>query len=63
MIYQVTIRHGARFQRYHLFTVEAPDARQAMERAAAQIPPEIVQEVDLVEIRAAVDPEGRTYLG
>jgi hypothetical protein len=63
MIFQVTVRFGQRSQRYHVFSVEAPDARAALARAASLIPPEIVQEVDLVELRVAVDPEGRSYLG
>lgn len=63
MIFQVTVRFGQRFQRYHVFTVEAPDARDALVRAAGLIPTEILREVDLVELRVAVDPEGRSYLG
>lgn len=63
MILQVTARFGQRYQRYHLFTVEAPDAREALRRAAELLPPEILPEVDLVELRVAVDPEGRSYLG
>lgn len=63
MIFQVTVRFGQRFQRYHVFSVEAPDAREALARAAGLIPAEILREVDLVELRVAVDPEGRSYLG
>ena len=63
MQYQVTIRLGGRAQRYHTFSVSAPDAATALREAANEIPPEMAEAVDLVELRIAVDPEHRTYLG
>ncbi len=61
--YQVTVRHGGRYQRYHTFTVEAGDAIEALRRAADQVPEEVRESADLVELREAVDPDARTYLG
>ena len=61
MRYQVTVRYGGRRQRYHTYAVDAEDAGAAMEVAAAQMPHEIRGEADLVELRAAVDPEARGY--
>jgi hypothetical protein len=63
MHYQITVRYGGRRQRYHTWVVEAPDAPAALEAAAQEMPPEIAPEADLVELRIAVDPERRTYLG
>ena len=63
MRYQITVRYGGRHQRYHTYAVEAPDASRALEAAAEQMPPEIAPEADLVELRIAVDPEQRSYLG
>ena len=63
MHYQVTVRYGDRYQRYHTYVVEAADVAGALTTAATQIPREIATEVDLVELRIAVDPEARTYLG
>lgn len=62
MDFQITVRYGGRYQRYHTFHVDAPDAREAMATAARQIPDEIAPEADLVELRVAVDPEKRSYL-
>lgn len=62
MTFQVTVRYGGRYQRYHTFTVDAPDARAALEAAAGQIPDEIAPQADLVELRVAVDPESREYV-
>ena len=61
MHYQLTVRYGTR-QRYHTYTVEADDARAALEAAARDMPDEIVAVADLVELRVAVDPERREYL-
>ena len=55
MNYQVTIRYGRKIQRYHSLTVEATDAVAALRLAADEIPAEIVDEVDLVELREAPD--------
>jgi hypothetical protein len=63
MQFQVTVRYGDGRQRYHLFTVEAPGIAAAMETAAGQLPDEVAREGTLVEIRPAVDPEDRSYLG
>jgi hypothetical protein len=63
MNFQITVRYGGRRQRYHTYQVEAPDARAALEAAAAALPDEVAPEADLVELRVAVDPERRTYLG
>ncbi len=63
MTFQITVRYGGRYQRYHTFTVDAADARQALEEAARAIPDEVAAEADLVELRVAVDPDKRQYLG
>ena len=63
MKYQVTVRYGGRRQRYHTYAVEATDAGAALEAAAERMPPEIRGEADLVELRTAVDPEARGYVG
>ena len=62
MHFQVTVRYGGKYQRYHTFGVNAPDAAQALVAAASEIPPEIAPQTDLVELRIAVDPEQRTYV-
>ena len=62
MRYQITVRHGGRYQHYYTYVVEAGDARAAMQVAAEQMPTEIAPEADLVELRIAVDPEKRAYL-
>ena len=63
MRFQLTVRYGTRYQRYHTFVVEADDARDALLRAGEKIPAEIAAEADLVELRVAADAEERTYLG
>lgn len=63
MRFQVTVRYGVRAQRYHTYAVEAGDARSALEAAASRMPDEVVGEADLVEVRVAVDPEARVYVG
>jgi hypothetical protein len=60
--YDVTVRHGSGRKHYHTFTVEAPDVSEALRLAAARIPGEVTAGADLVELRAAVDPDGRSYL-
>ena len=62
MHYQVTVRYGSRYQRYHTYVVEASDAAGALTTAAAQMPAEIAPDVDLVELRIAADPQTRTYV-
>ena len=63
MRYQVTVRYGGRRQRYHTYAVDAADAGAALEVAAAQMPADIRGQADLVELRTAVDPEDRSYVG
>jgi hypothetical protein len=55
--YQITVRYGRRYQRYHTFTVDAQDVVDALRLAADHVPPEILPEADLVELRPAVDPD------
>ncbi|HEX9710200.1 MAG TPA: hypothetical protein VGB42_09580 [Candidatus Thermoplasmatota archaeon] len=61
--YRVTVRYGERYQRYHTFEVEAPDVARALEAAAELIPDDVLPQADLVELRPAVDPGERGYLG
>ena len=61
MLFQITVRYGGRYQRYHTFTVEAEDAREAMEIGAEEMPDDIASQADLVELRLAVDPDSRPY--
>ena len=63
MEYQITLRYGGSRQRYHTFVVSGSDATDALRRAADEIPAEIATAVDLVELRVAVDPDRREYLG
>jgi len=63
MHYQITIRYGGARQRYHTLGVEAADAPTALRAAADAVPAEIAPHVDLVELRIAVDPERRSYVG
>jgi hypothetical protein len=63
MKFQVTVRYGSRRQRYHTYVIEADDAAAALRLASEQMPSEISPEVDLVELRVAVDPDARSYLG
>jgi hypothetical protein len=62
MRYQVTVRYGAPRQRYHTYAVEAADAYAALGAAAEQMPTEVRRGADLVELRAAVDPDERAYV-
>jgi hypothetical protein len=63
MRYQITARHGRRQVRYHTYVVEAVDARAALVEAAGGLPDEIVGDTDLVELRVAVDPDARAFVG
>lgn len=63
MRFQVTVRYGSRYQRYHTFEVEGADVRDALAEAARRVPEEVAVEADLVEVRVAPDPERRSYLG
>ena len=62
MNFQVTARYGGRHQRYHTYSVQADDAKAALEAAAAALPTEIAPQTDLVELRVAVDPDARSYV-
>jgi hypothetical protein len=57
--YQITVRYGRRYQRYHTFTVDAANVADALRLAADQVPPGLLPEADLVELREAVDPDAR----
>jgi hypothetical protein len=57
--YQITVRYGRRYQRYHTFTVAAADVASALRQAAEGVPAEVLPEADLVELRVAVDPDAR----
>ena len=59
MDFQITIRYGARSQRYLTYSIAAADAAEAMVLASEQIPAEVVAEVDLVEMRVAPDFDKR----
>ena len=61
MNFQVTVRYGGRHQRYHTFSVEVDDAKAALKSAATILPLDIAADVDLVELRIAVDPDARSY--
>jgi len=63
MRFQVTVRYGGSRQRYHTFVVDSADATAALRAAADEMPPEIAEDADLVELRIAVDPDDRVYLG
>jgi len=63
MDFQITVRYGGRYQRYHTYQVSAASAPEALEAAARAMPPEVAAEADLVEMRVAVDPEDRRFLG
>lgn len=61
--WKVTVRYGDRGHRYHTFEVDAPSARDALERGAGRIPDEVSDAADLVELRLAIEPEERKYVG
>jgi hypothetical protein len=63
MTFQITVRYGGRYQRYHTYVVEGSNAREALELAAREMPDEIAAEADLVEVRVAVDPDARPRMG
>ena len=58
-MYQITVRYGRRYQRYHTLEIDASDVAQALRRAADALPDEILPDADLVELRIAVGPESR----
>ena len=61
--WQITVRYGERYQRYHTLEVDAEDIRDALRHAADGVPDEVAEHADLTEIRVAVDPDARTFLG
>lgn len=63
MTFQITVRYGRRYQRYHTYLVEGANTREALELAARKMPDDIAAEADLVEVRVAVDPGARPQLG
>ena len=48
----------------HIDAIEndADDAKAALKSAAKQLPLDIAPDVDLVELRIAVDPDARSYV-
>lgn len=60
--YRVTVRYGTDRQNYHLATVDASDLPTAMRAAAEEMPPEVAEAGNLVEIRPAIDADDRSYL-
>ena len=62
MLFQITVRYGGRYQRYHTYSVEADDAGEAMLIGAEEMPEDIAGQADLVELRLAVDPDARTFV-
>lgn len=63
MRFQVTVRYGTEYQRYHTLDVSGEDVREALRAAAGAIPDEVAALADLVEMRPSVDPDQRSYLG
>lgn len=61
MLFQITVRYGGRYQRYHTFSVEADDAGEAMLIGAEEMPEDIASQADLVEVRASVEPDARGF--
>ena len=59
--YRVTIRYGRSGKRYELLDIEAPELREALRRAAEQVPEEAAATADLVEVRLQSEPEAREY--
>ena len=61
--WQITVRYGERYQRYHTFEVQGADVRSALQAAGAEVPDAVAEHADLVEVRIAVDPDERRYVG
>lgn len=61
--YQVTVRYGGERVRYHTVDVSAGDIREALSAAAGEIPDEVAESADLVELRVSIDPDDRSYVG
>lgn len=56
MHYRITARYG---HRYHLLSVEADHAADALRQAADLLPADLLPSIDLVELRVAVEPGDR----
>jgi hypothetical protein len=56
MHYRITARYG---HRYHLLSVEAEHAADALRQAADLLPLDLLPAIDLVELRIAVEPGDR----
>jgi hypothetical protein len=61
--WKITVRYGARHHRYHTLDIDGADVRDALRRLADALEGEVAAEADLVEVRASVDPEARSFLG
>lgn len=61
--YQVTVRYGGERVRYHTADISAGDIREALSAAAGEIPDEVAESADLVELRVSIDPDDRSYVG
>jgi len=60
--YTATIRHGVP-HRYHTDTFAADDLEGALRGLPDRLPTDVLERGDLVELREAVDPDERAYLG
>jgi len=60
--FTATIRHGAP-HRYHTETFVAENLEDALRDLPGRLPEDVLEGGDLVELREAVDPEKRAYLG
>lgn len=59
--YRVTFRYGAPRALYEVLDIEAAELRAALRAAAEEVPDEVVETAELVEIRVQADPEEREY--
>lgn len=62
MKFHLTVRWGHPRTRYHQETLDAPNLREALARAAASLPDDVARTADLAEVRPAPEPEDREYL-
>lgn len=60
-IYRVAIRYGDSGAHYEILEVEAETLREALRRAADELPEEAETTADLAEVRLQVDPDAREY--
>ena len=59
----MTVRYGARYQRWHTLELEGSDLAEALRRAAELLPSELLPEAGLAELRVAPYPESRASPG